>query len=216
MYKMASIFPIFSRNYCSLLSRLVSIVNFRGMRKNIYNILRFSPVGIEAMKIQLNMLFILGLCGLFLGGCAAYIVPEIGSVASEESRIVYKGGDLQEGLLESKDLKVNYTLSGSDTETRFAGELEFDRSLTDSFPVMLRFFLKLNWLDAEGTVLQTVDVTPLFSFRNYAPNKLKIDKTIPVAPGSVAYCFNYYGVFQGEKPDVSEEWDIFLFPFTAP
>ncbi|WP_458774225.1 hypothetical protein [Desulforhopalus sp. 52FAK] len=167
------------------------------------------------MKIQLNVLLILGLCGLFLGGCAAYIVPEVGSVASEESRIVYKGTDNEEGLLDNKDLKVKYTLSGSDVETRFKGELEFDRSLTDSFPIMLKFFLKLNWLDAEGVVLQTVDVSPFFSYRTFAPNKLKIDKTIPVAPGSVAYCFNYFGVFQGEKPDVSEEWDIFLFPFTA-
>ncbi len=168
------------------------------------------------MKLKFNLLIIIGLFCLLTGGCAHYIVPEAGSVASEESRIVYQGGDVQEGLLENKDLKMSYTLSGSDVETRFTGELEFDRSLTDSFPVIKSFYFKLNWLDGEGVVLQTVDITPHYSFRNYAPSKMKIDKTLPVAPGAAAYCFNYFGVFQGEKPDVTEEWDIFMFPFTAP
>lgn len=174
--------------------------------------------GVEtgAMKLKLNVLIVIGFCCLLMTGCARFIVPEIGSVASEESRIEYKGGDAQDGLLENDDIKLQYTLSGGGGQTRFSGELEFHRSLTDSFPVIRTFFLKLNWLDGEGAVLQTVDITPAFIVRAFAPNRLKIDRDIPVAPGASSYCFNYYGVFQGEKPDVTEEWDIFLFPFTAP
>lgn len=168
------------------------------------------------MKLKLNVLIVIGFCCLLMTGCARFIVPEVGSVASEESRIEYKAAEAQDGLFENKDLKLQYTLSGGDAQTRFTGELEFDRSLTDSFPVMRTFFFKLNWLDDEGVVLQTVDITPVFSVRTFAPNRLKVDREVPVAPGASSYCFNYYGVFQGEKPDVSEEWDIFLFPFTAP
>ncbi len=168
------------------------------------------------MKLKMNVLLVIGFCCLLVTGCARFIVPEIGSVASEESRIGYKGGESQDGLLENSDLKLQYTLSGNESLVRFQGELEFHRSLTDSFPVMRTFFLKLNWLDAGGTVLQTVDITPAFIVRAFAPNKLHINREIPVAPRASSYCFNYYGVFQGEKPDVTEEWDIFLFPFTAP
>jgi len=194
-------------------------VVFTGVRtliEIIYYILNPIRGGIGTMKLQLNVLLIIGLFCLLTGGCTQYIVPEIGSIASEESRIAYEGGDLQDGLLENKDLKMSYTLSGGDAETRFTAEMGFDRSLTDSFPVIKSFHFKLNWLDGQGVVVQTVDITPFYTYRNYAPSKIKIDKTLPVAPGAVSYCFNYFGVFQGEKPDVTEEWDIFMFPFTAP
>lgn len=168
------------------------------------------------MNVKKGMLALLGICCFFLGGCAQFIVPEIGSIASEESWVIYNGGELQEGLLENKDLKLEYALSGEGEGVRFRGELRFDRSLTDSFPVIKTFKLKLNWLDDQGVVLQTVDITPLFGVRNFSPDRLPVNRTIAVAPGAAAFCFNYYGVFQGEKPDVTEEWDIFLFPFTAP
>lgn len=168
------------------------------------------------MKIKVCVHMLLGLCCLLLGGCAGFIIPEVGSIASEDSRISYDGGKLQEGLLENGDLKLQYTLSGGGAMARFSGELEFHRSLTDSFPVIRTFFLKLNWLDEQGKVLQTVDITPAFVIRTLPPNRLKINRDIPVAVGAKAFCFNYYGVFQGEKPDVTEEWDIFLFPFFAP
>lgn len=177
---------------------------------------RFRGVETVVMKLKKNVMLLIGLCCLLMTGCANFIVPEPGSVASEESRIVYKGGDSQDGILENDDITLQYTLSGGGGQTRFTGELEFHRSLTDSFPVVKTFFLKLNWLDGDGAVLQTVDITPGYNFRAYAPNNLRIDREIPVASGAASYCFNYYGVFQGEKPDVSEEWDIFLFPFTAP
>jgi hypothetical protein len=153
---------------------------------------------------------------LLASGCTRFIVPEIGAIAQEESRIPYMVDEKQDGILETKDLKIEYTLSERDNGTYLTGELVFDRSLTDSFPMIKTFFLKMNWLGADGQVLQTVDVTPLYGYLSLVPNKLKINKRIETVSGSAFINFNYYGVFQGEKPDVSEEWDIFLFPFTTP
>ena len=166
------------------------------------------------MKIQILVMIFLS-C-LLATGCTRFIVPEIGAVALEESRIPYKAGEKQDGILETKDLTFEYTLSGSGNGTRLTGELVFDRSLTDSFPMIKTFFLKMNWLDVDGLVLQTRDITPLYSYLSNVPNKLKINTQIENVPGSRVINFNYYGVFRGEKPDVSEEWDIFLFPFSTP
>ena len=99
---------------------------------------------------------------------------------------------------------------------RLTGELVFDRSLTDSFPVVKTFFLKMSWLDTDGSVLKTVDVTPHYGYLISDPGTLKVNKMIDTVPGSAFISFNYFGVFRGEKPDVSGEWDIFLFPFTTP
>ena len=166
--------------------------------------------------MKILKLITITICCLFVSGCTRFIVPEIGSTTQEESRIPYKGIEKQDGVLETKDLYLEYTLSANDSGTYLTGELVFDRSLTDSFPVVKTFFLKMSWLDADGSVLKTIDVTPLYGYRSSNPGKLKITKKIDTVPGGSFISFNYYGVFRGEKPDVSEEWDIVLFPFTAP
>lgn len=153
---------------------------------------------------------------LLVTSCAPFVVPEIGSIAQEESRVTYVTDEEQNGTLETKDLKFEYTLSGSDNGAHLTGELAFDRSLTDSYPMIKTFFLKMSWLDVDGHVLKTVDVSPFYSYLSYVPNKLQINKRVEIIPGSSFYSFNYYGVFQGEKPDVSGEWGILLFPFSTP
>lgn len=166
------------------------------------------------MKIQILIMIFLS-C-FFATGCTRFIVPEIGSISEEESRVPYKAAEKQGGVLETKDLTLEYTLLESDNGARLTGELIFDRSLTASFPMIKTFFLKMNWLDVDGHVLQTIDITPFYSYLSIVPDKLKINKQIENVPGSSFINFNYYGVFQGEKPDVSEEWDILLFPFITP
>lgn len=166
------------------------------------------------MKIQILIMIFLS-C-LLATGCTRFIVPEIGVVAQEESRIPYKAGEKQDGILETKDVVFEYALSEKDNGVRLTGELVFDRSLTDSFPMIKTFFFKMNWLDVDGLVIQTIDITPLYSYLSVVPNKLKINKQIENVPGARFINFNYYGVFRGEKPDVSEEWDILLFPFSTP
>jgi hypothetical protein len=110
-------------------------------------------------------------------------------------------------------MDLQYSLIKAEDGSRFTGELAFDRSLTDSYPVIKTFFLKMNWLDENGAVLKTIDVTPFFSHLGGAPDKLKIDKKIENIPGSKYIIFNYYGVFRGQKPDVSDDWNIIYFPF---
>ncbi len=166
------------------------------------------------MKIQILIMIFLS-C-LLTTGCTRFIVPEVGAISQEESRIPYKAGEKQGGILDTKDITFEYTLSERDNGVRLTGELVFDRSLTDSFPMVKTFFLKMNWLDVDGLVLQTIDITPLYSYLSVVPNKMEINKQIEVVPGSRFINFNYYGVFRGEKPDVNGEWDILLFPFSTP
>lgn len=167
------------------------------------------------MKMKIKMLVMVGLCSLLLAGCARFIVPEVGAIAEEASRIAYEDKDKQTGVLATKDLLLEYALIKNEGDTRFTGELGFDRSLTDSFPAIKTFFLKLSWLDADGTVLKTVDISPVYRYLSYPPSTLKIDTKIDTVHGSQYICFNYYGVFQGESPGVNEEWGIHLFPFTT-
>jgi hypothetical protein len=138
----------------------------------------------------------------------------MGAVARPDARITLAEDGVQDAFWQTKDLVLSYSIVQSDTVFNLLGELVFDRSLTDSFPVVKRFIFKMSFLDGEGKVVETIDITPLFSSFGYAPNELKI-KFSGVRPATAtAIAFNYYGSFRGSAVALGgDEWDIFYFPF---
>ena len=74
----------------------------------------------------------------------------------------------------------------------------------------------MSWMDNNGAVMKTDDATPFYGHLAVAPNRLKVDRKIENIPGSKYIVFNYFGVFRGQRPDISDEWDIFYFPFEKP
>lgn len=160
-------------------------------------------------------MFIAVLClvMLFWSGCANFLKPEIGAVARKEARIPLVENGVKEGILETSDLKISYSLSDVGERLSLAGHLFFDRSLTDSFPVVESFFLKMSFLDSEGRVIETVDITPIFNTFWRIPEKLDLTVSRVQPPGSKAIAFNYFGMFRGDRIDSSDNWEIYYLPF---
>ena len=146
-------------------------------------------------------------------GCANFLVPEPGTLAREGDRIALNDSSLENGVWQTKDLALTYTISGAGDDLHFAAKLNFDRSLSDSYNVMKNFYLKMSFLDDYGQVLKTVDVTPLFSMYSQISDNMTVDKTLAMPPGSNSIAFNYYGVFRGNQPVSGEERTIFYFPY---
>jgi hypothetical protein len=147
---------------------------------------------------------------LALVGCKNFIVPELGAVARPEARIAFTEGTSQ---YSTKDLTLAYALSFRENVVVYMGELRFDRSLTDSFPVMKTFRLRLSYLDADGRVLESFDVTPLIPMRGSILNSFRNTQELPVIPGTKSFAFNYFGVFQDSTYDTKVDWQVFEFPF---
>jgi hypothetical protein len=162
-----------------------------------------------------RMFFVIACLGvLSWSGCANFITPEIGAVARKEARIPLVENGMQEGVFETNDLKISYSLSGVGERITLSGSLVFDRSLTNSFPTIESFFLRMNFLDIEGRVIETVDITPIYSRLWRAPEKLELSDSRVLPAGSKAIAFNYFGMFRGERSDDSMgNWEIFHFPF---
>lgn len=160
-------------------------------------------------------LILLWLCVLCLSGCANFITPEIGTIARHEARIDLVEGGVQDALWNTRDLALTYSYSESGNNIDFQGKLVFDRSLTDSFMVNRRFNLKMSFLDAEGSVLETVDISPLISSYNDLSNQdLKIKRSLVRPVGAHSIAFNYYGDFRGNDPKTrGDGWSIHYFPF---
>ena len=162
-----------------------------------------------------KFLLVLVCCStLFLAGCANFLKPEIGAVARQEARVGLVEGGVQDAAWDTKDLELTYSYSEVDNTFSLFGELIFDRSLTDSFNLK-RFTLKINFLDGEGRVLETVDISPLIrSYYNVSNEKFSIRKKIVRPVGASSIAFNYYGEFVGNDPEArGDSWDIFYFPF---
>ena len=138
---------------------------------------------------------------LFLSGCANFIKPELGAIARQEARIALVPEGVQGAAWTTKDLFVTYSYSEADHIFNLTGSVSFDRSLTDSFPVVKRFFLKMSFLDNEGRVLETVDVTPLLSTFGTVPDQAKIKGSWPKPVGASAIAFNYFGMFSGSSQE---------------
>jgi hypothetical protein len=148
---------------------------------------------------------------LFLAGCKNFITPELGVIANEKSRIPLESG---KNVYEGKDLKFTYELEAGDDIVRIKGQLSFDRGLTDSFPIVKNIFFKMSFLDGDGRVLETVDITPMFRYKSQALEPLSLkQKEFSRPPGASHFVFNYYGTFHGDTNDVTEDWDVFSFPF---
>lgn len=167
-------------------------------------------------RVMAKVLFILvWLCVLCLSGCANYLKPEIGAIAQEEARIELVEGGVQDALWDTRDLALTYSYSESGNAFNFHGTLVFDRSLSDSFKVKRRFNLKMNFLDREGRVLETIDISPLISSVNELANQdIKIKKSLVRPAGASSIAFNYYGEFRGNDPKtLGDGWEVFYFPF---
>jgi hypothetical protein len=149
-----------------------------------------------------------------LSGCASFITPEIGMVARPEARIplVGEGGD--SGIWSTKDLRLEYRLTVTADSLAISGPLTLSPSISNSFPVVQKFFLRLSFLDGEGRVVGSTDITPLYSSHSTMESTVTVNARRPRPAGSQAIAFNYFGVFRGQLDSMGgDEWPISSFPF---
>ena len=160
------------------------------------------------------LLIFAGLFFLCLSGCANFIKPEIGATAQQEARIELAKDGVKDAGWNTDDLELIYSYSQTGDMFNFSGTVTFDRRLTDSFEIIKSFFLKMSFLDSEGRVLDTVDITPLFRSFGKVRDELKINISCSRPAESTAIAFSYFGEFRAiSSGGSSPRWEISYFPF---
>ena len=150
---------------------------------------------------------------LFWSGCANFLKPDSGAVARPEARIALPENDVEKKMFAAGDVKIIYSLSGVSEPFALFGTLSFDQSLTNAFPIIAKFLLKMSFLDGEGRVIDTIDITPVFGTFGQVPEKLDFRVSRMAPPGSKAIAFNYFGEFRTNSREASDTWEIFYVPF---
>jgi hypothetical protein len=148
-----------------------------------------------------------------LSGCANFLKPEAGAVAHEEARINLADA-LPSGIFETGDMRVTYSFEQKGEVCTLIGKVVFDRSLSDAFPTITRFFFYLSYLDGAGRVIETVDISPLIHTYGSVPDSLPLKFTGVRPAGSKAFAFHYYGGFRSNPLREGDSWEIHHFPFS--
>ena len=150
--------------------------------------------------------------GFTVCGCGKFLKPELGVVAPKEARIFF-AEDIPAGIWQTGELLTTYSLTEKEGEVTLTGKIVFDRSLSDSFPVITRFFFYISYVDEAGRVLASFDVTPVIPTFSTIPDNLPLKTTHPRPPGSKAFVFHYYGELRSNPLNEGGQWVIHHFPF---
>jgi hypothetical protein len=150
---------------------------------------------------------------VLLAGCGNFLKPEIGAVARKESRIALVDKGTAKGIWETGDVHVTYDLAQKSEVCTLAGKIVIDRSISDSFPTITKFFFYLNFLDDAGKVVETVDISPVIPTFGNIPESMPLKLSRVRPPGSKAFAFHYYGGFRANPLNEGGQWDIYHFPF---
>lgn len=155
-------------------------------------------------------LLLLLLVLLFLPGCVSFLRPDLGAIARPEARI----DPVRNGVLQTRDLQLDYSFTKSGNTLNLAGNIAINRSVTDSFDTLIRLSVEMNFLDDKGRVLGSVNITPLYGAYDMVPDRLPIKASAIEPPGTVAVAFNYFGELKstGDERD-GDRWEIFYYPF---
>lgn len=151
-------------------------------------------------------------CIITLVGCVKYISPKQGAVVREGESIGIGTLGTSQAVWETKDLKLSYTIAKAGELWSLKGVLRFSGSLLSSFGIIKSFNLKMSFVDSSGSVIQTVDITPSYSYLSAVDQELEVTADFSVPAGSSDIVFNYHGVFRADEATMGE-WEIHHFPF---
>ena len=163
--------------------------------------------GVKVMLL-LNIMVV-----FFLFGCRNYIVPEPGAVAVADARIALPTEGVRDAEWSSKDMVIKYSIVPNDSGMTISGTETLDDSISMSFPAVQNLQVKISFLDDQGRVLGTADITPLYSAFYAVDGPLSFKSAVTPPAGTSFFTFSYWGSFAGIPRDRTESWDINYFPF---
>jgi hypothetical protein len=161
-------------------------------------------------------LSILGILTL-LWGCAAPTANIGKTVATEHILPPARTTEQSSTALawQTKDLQVSYKLVKNGNTFTVSGTLHIGKSITRSFPLVERLDFYIHFLDENGAVLASHEISPNTGYLRNVPDTLPL-LNVPQAPqGSSSFTFSYWAIFRGsgianENPG---EWEIYFNPF---
>ena len=151
-----------------------------------------------------------------LAACQGTLLSYRGRAAKPENRIELKTGGPYHGFYQSRDIAVDYTYLNRADAFQFSGVVKFDNALVYNFRTVENFSLQLNFLDAEGKVIDTTWLAS--SGYRQEIDDLPFSRTLALPLGTTGLAFSYSGRAReggssgDESPNGGDTWDFWMTP----
>ena len=144
-------------------------------------------------KKKIITVFTLGFLPVFLSvfvACTNSFDTYLGKTADQKSRIALNGGS-HNGVWQTDDLAVNYSYSRKPNSLRISGDVNLSDKLKDASNIVQTFFLQVNFLNANGQVLDTKELA-VAGYREMI-TKWDFDHNFELPARTSAMAFSYTG-----------------------
>ena len=131
----------------------------------------------------------------------ALLAAALMSVAVAQTKLIpLVTGGPQQGAFQSRYLTINYSYTLNQGQLNVSGKLNFDDSLTMTYPGLRHFYMELVLVDSQGHVVERTNVALKMGFTwgdNDAVAASSFTAQLPVPPGTASMTFYYNGATRG-------------------
>jgi hypothetical protein len=142
--------------------------------------------------------------------CESRFYTYRGAVADQEERVVIAAGGPHPGIWRTIDLTLSFQYTKEADRLDLAGEIELDESFRYNFITLEHFSMRVNFLDLDGRVLESVSV-----FNSGYRQRLEtfyFNRRLDLPDGATAMTFSYNGRVR-ESGQNSSFWDFWKTPY---
>jgi len=138
-----------------------------------------------------------------------------GTIARPESRVLFKEGGAHRGFLKTADLVVEYEYTRNPDNMLLSGYVQLDDSLRYNYELVDFFFLTINFLKGDGTVIER-QTAMIFMSTEPIESKWRFERTFEIPPQTAAFAFSYKGRVLEKGQDNGGDWNFYLNPLQKP
>lgn len=164
--------------------------------------------------MKMSFLPVIMLAFLF-SGCAGAMMtlpPAPGMMVKTDSRINMEESP-QKGVFAGDNFSLAWELSRSGDDFTLQGKAAILPSLYNTFPKVAYFRLLVSFVDKEGKVLSSEDITPFYSYLQSVDKPFAVKKTGKIPAGTKAFAFSAKGLFHSERKNNNGTCALFTYPF---
>ncbi|MEE4240878.1 MAG: hypothetical protein V2I36_05395 [Desulfopila sp.] len=116
---------------------------------------------------------------------------------------------------QTNDMKVVYEIVKNGGSFTVSGTLHIKTNIYRSFPLVERLDFYIHFLDENGVVLSTHEISPNLGYLRKYSDTLPLVNIPPAPQGSTSFAFSYWGIFRGSgiKNENSGDWEVYFNPF---
>jgi len=166
-----------------------------------------------------STILILFLLLLLCNGCALHY-SHVGKIVKDNESHPLTVNTGKEQVWQTSDILVTYTVEKTGKNHNVSGTLTLQDKISYSFPIPDFFYFYLNYLDANGIVISSHEISPLMALRTGFQDTFPLRSAPPAPAEAVSFVFSYWGNFKesgyandSESLGGGGEWEIFYNPF---